>query len=170
MKIKIIVAFDDNGAIGRNNDLMWNLPNDMKSFKELTNGHVVVMGRKTFESIPEKYRPLPNRENVVLTANVNWKHDNVLVFHNVKDILQHYNDSGKTLFIIGGGQIYHRFIGSGFVDEIYATHVHTECENADTHINLENFIIPEWKFDTILKQEIDEKHAHSFYIYHITRS
>ena len=73
MKTSLIVAMDLDRGIGKNNDLMWHLPNDMKFFKETTSGHVVVMGRKNYESIPERFRPLPNRENVVLTRNANFE-------------------------------------------------------------------------------------------------
>jgi len=81
MKVSLIVAIDLEGGIGKNNDLMWHLPSDMKFFKETTKNQIVVMGRKNFDSIPEKYRPLPNRLNVILTRNKNFTADNCLVYH-----------------------------------------------------------------------------------------
>ncbi len=73
-KVSLIVAMDRNRGIGRDNDLMWHLPNDMRFFKETTENQIVVMGRKNYDSIPEKYRPLPNRENVILTKTLLLKH------------------------------------------------------------------------------------------------
>ncbi|MGY8927632.1 MAG: dihydrofolate reductase, partial [Flavobacteriales bacterium] len=81
MKCVLIVAMDKARGIGRNNDLMWHLPNDMKFFKETTVGHAVVMGRKNFESIPEKYRPLANRENIILTRNKAFLAENCSVLN-----------------------------------------------------------------------------------------
>ena len=98
---------DANRGIGKNNDLMWHLPNDMKFFKEKTTDNIVVMGRKNYESIPEKYRPLPNRENVILTRNKDFKAEGCIVLHSFDELLQHYeNEEDRTMFIIGGGEIY----------------------------------------------------------------
>src|SRR5690606_20614266 len=103
MKVGLIVAMDSKNGIGKNNDLMWHLPNDMKFFKETTTGHIVVMGRKNFESIPEKFRPLPNRENVVLTRNVDYTAEGVKVFHSLREVITFYeNEDNRTVFIIGG--------------------------------------------------------------------
>ena len=73
MKCSLIVAVDEQGGIGKNNDLMWYLPADMKFFKETTSGHVVILGRKNYESIPERFRPLPNRLNIVISRNTNYE-------------------------------------------------------------------------------------------------
>jgi dihydrofolate reductase len=81
MKVRLIVAMDNERGIGKNNDLMWHLPADMKFFKETTLGHIVVMGRKNFDSIPERFRPLVGRENVVLTRNTAYSAENCQVFH-----------------------------------------------------------------------------------------
>ena len=75
MKVALIVAMDSERGIGRNNDLMWHLPEDMKFFKEKTSGQIVVMGRKNYDSIPERFRPLPNRKNVLLTRNTDFEAD-----------------------------------------------------------------------------------------------
>ena len=107
MKVSLIVAMDLDRGIGRDNDLMWHLPNDMKFFKETTQDHIVVMGRKNYDSIPEKYRPLPKRENVVLTRNTEFIAENCEVFHSLEACLEAYKDeSERTVFIIGGGEIY----------------------------------------------------------------
>ena len=86
MKTALIVAMDNKRGIGKNNDLMWHLPEDMKFFKNSTKGHVVVMGRKNFESIPEKYRPLPGRENVIITRNESYKAEGCQVIHSLEEL------------------------------------------------------------------------------------
>ena len=110
---------DANRGIGKDNGLLWHLPADMKFFKESTLDNIVVMGRKNFESIPEKYRPLSRRENVILTRNKNYKAEGCLVFNSIKVLLKHYeNEEERTMFIIGGGEIYKQFLDKELVDEI----------------------------------------------------
>ncbi|MFT5780437.1 MAG: dihydrofolate reductase, partial [Crocinitomicaceae bacterium] len=107
MKVALIVAMDLEWGIGRNNDLMWHLPKDMRFFKDSTAEQIVVMGRKNYDSIPEKYRPLPNRENVILTRNIKFQAEGCTVFHSLEEALAHYKEEEKrTVFIIGGGEIY----------------------------------------------------------------
>ena len=83
---------DAENGIGKNNDLMWHLPNDMRFFKETTMHHVVIMGRKNYESIPEKYRPLPNRTNVILSRDSTLKIQGCLVFNTLQACLMHFHD------------------------------------------------------------------------------
>ena len=90
MTIKLIVAMDNNRGIGKDNDLMWHLPSDMRFFKETTLNQIVIMGRKNFESIPEKFRPLPNRENVILTRQKDFTAENCLVFNSIRDVILHF--------------------------------------------------------------------------------
>ena len=107
MKVALIVAIDAERGIGKNNDLMWHLPNDMKFFKETTQNQIVVMGRKNYDSIPEKYRPLPNRLNVVLTRNEDFQAPDCEVFTSLEACFEHFkNETERTVFIIGGGEIY----------------------------------------------------------------
>ena len=80
--VSLIAAVSENNVIGRNNDLIWHLPEDMKFFKDTTAGHHVIMGRKNYDSIPEKYRPLPGRTNVIVTRNKDFTAPNCKVFHN----------------------------------------------------------------------------------------
>jgi len=142
MKIAIIVAMDEQRGIGKDNNLLWHLPEDMKFFKETTMDNIVVMGRKNFESIPEKYRPLPRRENVVLTKNKEYKAEGCLVFHSIQEVLKHYeNEEDRTLFIIGGGEIYKQALKMDIVDEMYITKVE-KTYDADTffpEINLRDW-------------------------------
>ncbi|MCE2744088.1 MAG: dihydrofolate reductase [Fluviicola sp.] len=168
MKVALIVAMDLERGIGKNNDLMWHLPADMKFFKETTTNHVVVMGRKNYESIPEKYRPLPNRENVVLTRNEAYVAPNCLVFNSLEDCISHYSTKNeeKTVFIIGGGEIYKMALDASIIDEMYITHVDKKYD-ADTFFPAINSTI--WKSESILTFEKDEKNEASFEIKKYTK-
>lgn len=163
MKVALIVAMDEERGIGRNNDLMWNLPDDMKFFKSTTAGHIVVMGRKNYESIPEKYRPLPNRENVVLSRNDHFQAEDCLVFHRLEDCFSHYSEeTERTVFIIGGGEIYRLALDSGKVKEMYITRVHDRFQ-ADTFFP--EFNLQEWKEEMIQTHPQDDRHQSGFTIY-----
>lgn len=168
MKTALIVALDLDRGIGKNNDLMWHLPEDMKFFKQTTSGHIVVMGRKNYESIPEKYRPLPNRENSVLTRNVEYQADDCNVFHSLEDCLNYYKDeTERTVYIIGGGEIYKQAIEAGVIDEMLITHVN-HSYGADTFFP--SFELTDWKVETLLTQEKNERHKASFSILKYTKN
>jgi len=125
MKVSLIVAVSENGVIGKDNDLIWHLPKDMKFFKETTLEHHVIMGRKNFESIPHKYRPLPNRTNVVITRQSDYKAEGCVVVNSVEESLEIAKQNGETEpFIIGGGQIYKIALEQNLVDRIYLTRIH----------------------------------------------
>ncbi len=120
--IKIIVAVASNGVIGKENDLPWNIPTDLKHFKTITSGHSVLMGRKCWESIPEKYRPLPNRNNIVLTRDTTYVAKGATVEHSLEHVVDKFKNSGKTLFIIGGAEIYKesfKYASGMFLTKIY---------------------------------------------------
>jgi dihydrofolate reductase len=160
MKIKLIVAMDLDRGIGKNNDLMWHLPADMKFFKETTMNQIVVMGRKNYESIPEKFRPLPNRINVVLTRQKDFIAENCLIFHSLQECLKHFtNETEKTLFIIGGGQIYLESLESNLIDEMFVTHVDGQFD-ADTFFP--QIVENEWNSEILFKHEMDEKNKFDF--------
>ena len=111
MIVSLIVAIPTNLAIGKNNQLIWDLPKDMKFFMETTTGNPVIMGRKNYESIPEKYRPLKNRLNVIITRNKNYKADGCIVVNNILDSLKALSIKNyEEVFVIGGGEIYKRFL------------------------------------------------------------
>jgi dihydrofolate reductase len=118
--ITLIAACSKNKIIGNENKLIWKVPGDLKRFKELTTGHTVLMGRKTFESIG---RPLPNRRNIILTRDKAFKADGCLVYSDLKEVLELF---GNDLFIIGGEQIYKQTIG--YADFIELTLIHKEFE------------------------------------------
>ncbi|MEK9963075.1 MAG: dihydrofolate reductase [Betaproteobacteria bacterium] len=101
MAITIIVAKSNNGIIGKDGDLPWRLPEDLKRFKRLTTGNIVVMGRKTYDSIG---RPLPNRKNIVISRNMSLKIEGVDVEHDLVDVLKRNQE--ENVYVIGGGQIY----------------------------------------------------------------
>ena len=129
MKVSLIVAVSENGVIGKDNDLIWHLPKDMRFFKNTTMGHHVIMGRKNFESIPHKFRPLPNRINVVITRQTTYKAGGCMVVNSVDDALQIAKHNGEEeAFIIGGGQIYKLALEANLVDKVYLTKVHHSFE------------------------------------------
>lgn len=116
--ISLIVCVDSEFGIGKSNQLPWYVPEDLKHFKNITNGHTVVMGRKTWESIPEKFKPLKNRENIVLSRTLD--DDRCLIFKDKWDLIRHL-DGKKNVFIIGGSYLYNLFLEMKMVDKIYMT-------------------------------------------------
>lgn len=122
--MKIIVAMSNNNVIGINNKLPWHLSDDLKRFKSLTQGNQIVMGRKTFESIG---RPLPNRDNIIITRDLNSKIEGVKIISKIEDIP--YSEDQKT-FIIGGGEIYSQTIN--LCDELFITQINSEIQG-DTY-------------------------------------
>ena len=164
MQVSLIVAMDSNRGIGKNNDLMWHLPADMNFFKETTKNQIVVMGRKNYDSIPEKYRPLPNRLNVILTRNKDFKAENCLVFNSLNECLDYFrNEEDRKVFIIGGGEIYKMALDSGCLNEMYVTYV-DGIFDADTFFP--EFDHDEWNSEVVGSQSVDEKHKNSFEILH----
>lgn len=160
MKVSLIVAVDAEGGIGRDNDLMWHLPEDMKFFKEKTSGQIVVMGRKNYESIPERFRPLPKRENAVLTRNEDFEAEGCKVFHSLNECLIAYeNEEERTVFIIGGGEIYRLALEENVVDEMFITHI-DKAYGADTFFP--QFDASNWEVSNLFEQPVDERHDASF--------
>jgi len=153
-EITLIVAAGENDAIGKDNQLIWHLSDDLKRFKELTNGHHIIMGRKTFESFP---KPLPNRTHIVISRQENYQvPSGVIVVNNMEDAFDAAK-SDKQPFVIGGGEIYKQAMP--FADKIELTRVHENFE-ADT-------FFPEidtstWKEISNTYHAKDEKHKHDF--------
>ena len=155
---------DKERGIGRDNDLMWHLAADMKFFKETTSGQVVVMGRKNYDSIPERFRPLPNRENVVLTRNTSFEAEGCKVFHSLEDCLSYFEgETERTVFIIGGGEIYRQALDLKCVNEMYITHVDA-VYGADTFFP--EFDEDNWTIHEILCWPKDEKNEAAFTVRH----
>jgi len=152
--ITIIVAAAENNAIGKNNDLIWSLPDDLKRFKRLTSGHCIIMGRKTFDSFPGL---LPNRKHIVISKkSKSYFPEEVIVVNNFEDAIKATNED-QNPFIIGGGQIYN--LAMKYSDTIELTRVHEEFE-ADTFFPKINE--DEWKLINQEKHEMDERHKYSF--------
>lgn len=155
--IKMIVAYDKNFAIGKNNKLPWTLPDDLRYFKEKTLNQNVLMGRKTFESILlyTKNKTLSNRNSFVLTQNKAWGYDDTMVFYDKSQVLEF--SKNNDLWIIGGQKIYQLF--SDVVDEIYATEVYAKISDTDAFfsVNLDSFAEV-----SRISHANDEKHKYSF--------
>ena len=127
MNISIIVAVDENFLIGSNNNLPWHLPADMKFFKEKTTGHCVITGRKNYESIPEKFRPLPNRTNIVITRQKSYIAEGAIVVTSIEDAIEGAKQTNdEEIFIIGGGEIFK--LALHLVNKIYLTVIHDKFD------------------------------------------
>ena len=151
--ITLIAAVGLRNELGKDNQLLWHLPNDFKHFKELTSGHHVIMGRKTFESLPGI---LPNRTHVVISRNPAWQKEGVLLASNL-DAAFGLVPAGEQAYVIGGGEIYRQALPHS--DRIELTRVETKME-ADTffpEINLE-----EWKLVAEEAHPADERHAYAY--------
>jgi dihydrofolate reductase len=120
--IVMIAAVAENNALGKDNELVWHLPNDFKRFKELTSGHYIIMGRKTFESFP---KPLPNRTHVVITRQLNYQPEGCIVVNSIENAIQACPEN-ETIYIIGGGEIYNQALTLS--DKIEITKVHGDFE------------------------------------------
>lgn len=158
--LSIIVAVAENNVIGKDNDLIWKLPRDMKHFKETTTGHFIIMGRKTYES---NGRPLPNRTNVIITRDNNYKAEGCIVVHSLEEALEKAKNDSEA-FIIGGGVIYD--LAMPIVDRIYLTKIHHSFEG-DTYfpeLNME-----EWQEIDRRDFEPDEKNKYPFTILTLDR-
>ena len=159
MNVSIIVAVSENGVIGKNNDLIWRLPKDMKFFKETTLGHHVIMGRKNFESIPHKYSPLSNRTNIIISRQNNYIAKGCIIvnsLHKALKIAKTNNDPQP--FIIGGGEIYKLALESDVVNTIYLTRV-LHNFSGDTFFPT---LGKEWKETNRVNKKADEKHAYDY--------
>lgn len=152
----MIAAADENNALGKDNDLLWHLPNDFKRFKKLTTGHKIIMGRKTFESFP---KPLPKRFHIIITRDKNYSvaFDNCLVVHSLEEALE-IAQNDTLAFIIGGGEIYK--LALPFAHTIELTRVHTAFDNADTFFP--EIDTSRWKLYSEEHHPADERHKYSF--------
>lgn len=152
--ISLIVAASTNNAIGKNNQLLWHLPNDLRFFKNTTWGSVVIMGRKTFDSVN---KPLPGRLNIVITRQADWHQEGVKKVNSLTDAIRHAEQENfREIFIVGGGAIYKESMP--IADRIYMTRIHIEIEG-DTYF-------PEMAADDWIKKseqhfDADEKNEYA---------
>ena len=151
--IIMIAAVAENNALGKNNDLLWHLPNDFKRFKEITSGHYIIMGRKTFDSFP---KPLPNRTHVIISRQNNLEKEGCIVVQDLEKALA-VCPKNEDIFIIGGGEIYKQFMP--FADQLDITRVHNSFD-ADVYFPE---IDPEtWELTTEIVHLKDEKHLFDY--------
>ena len=153
MNLVIIAAIGKNNELGKDNKLIWHLPGDLKFFKEKTIGKNIVMGRKTFESLPKM---LPNRHHIVITTG-NIDNSEVEVYHSIEDFLKDYSYSGET-YVIGGASIYDSLID--YVDMMYLTEINKECLDADSYFP--DFDREGWRSEVIgnnTENDISYKHV-----------
>ena len=156
--INIIAAIDKNRGLGYNNNLLCYLPDDLKNFKKLTNGNIVIMGRKTFESLPVK--PLKNRINVVLTNDETFENEGVFVEHSLEHVLIKYKNLQKDVFIIGGSSIYKQFMP--YADMVYLTEI--DYGFSDVDVYFPEMKMSEWILVSEIHHPKDDKHDYPFSI------
>jgi len=160
MILSIIVAVAENGVIGKDNKLIWSLPADMKFFKEKTTGHFIITGRKNYESIPEKYRPLPNRTNIIITRQKNYHAgQGTVVVSSIEEALtyaQAHNDK-EEVFIIGGAEIFNQVLP--VCNKVYLTRIHHHFEG-DVFFN--DLPEDEWKLIHSEERAADEKNKYPY--------
>jgi dihydrofolate reductase len=153
--ISFIVAMDDNRVIGKDNQLPWHLPEDLKFFKRVTMGHPIVMGRKTFDSIG---RALPGRENIIITRNKNYKSDTCTVFNYIEEFLSYTSyKPEEEYFVIGGAEIFKQLLPK--VDRLYITEIHEEFDG-DTFFP--EFDMKDWKLVSKEAGPKDEKNPYDY--------
>ena len=152
--ITLIAAAGEKNELGKDNDLLWHLPDDFKRFKALTSGHYIIMGRKTFESFP---KPLPNRTHIIITRNKNYAvPEGCFVVNSVEKALE-MCPKKETIYIIGGGEIYKQSIDLANCIELTRVHQTFEADAFFPEIDLRK-----WELDTSEFHDQDEKHKYSF--------
>lgn len=161
--ISIIVAIAENNAIGRGNQLLWHISQDLKYFKAVTTGHPVVMGRKTYESVG---RPLPGRRNIILSRNGNIRYPDIKnpqtttfeICNDIDSFVATMKKSEEEFFITGGGEIYRRMFEEA--DKLYITHIDAVAENADTFFP--EIAADRWKLDSVTEPLHDDENNIDF--------
>ena len=151
--IVLIAAAAENNALGKDNQLLWHLPDDFKRFKMITTGHYIIMGRKTFESFP---KPLPNRVHVIVTRQSGYKAENCIVVGSFGEALKVCPEK-EDVYVIGGGEIYS--LALPFADKIELTRVHTSLE-ADAYFP--EFDEADWKLASTEYHPKDDRHQYDF--------
>ncbi len=153
MNLTLIAAISENRVIGRDNDLAWHLPDDLKRFKELTRGHHVIMGRKTYESMG---RPLPKRTNIVITTQKDYQAPGCIVVHTLKEAIQKAENDSQP-FIIGGGNIYAQALPLADTMELTEIHAHVEGDTYFPEVDTR-----QWQVIFKESHPADDKHEYAF--------
>ena len=176
--LSIIVAIDQNNAIGKDGQLLCHLPNDLKRFRKLTKGNTVIMGRKTWDRLPLRYKPLPNRKNIIISKHgldyhinddgtintsipysngIDYIKDDVWVYNNLNEAIYENCFADEETFIIGGQSIYEQTID--YVDKIYMTIIHHKFDGADIFFQPKNEL---WELIEDEYHPADDKHPYSY--------
>jgi dihydrofolate reductase len=167
MRVSLIAAVAANGVIGKDNDLIWTLRDDMAFFKRTTKGHHVIMGRKNWESIPERFRPLPGRPNVVLSRDTSYSANGAQTCASLEVALDVARAAGEEeAFIIGGAQIYGLALELGVVDTMYLTHV-DKAFDGDTWFP--DFAVAQWKSQPMFSHIADDRNEAAFSVHRYDR-
>ncbi len=154
--ISIIAAISKNNVLGKENKLLWHLPKDFKFFKKTTFGHPIIMGRKTFESLP---KALPGRTNIIITGDRDYKKEGAVITHSIEDAIKVALTENKEVFICGGGQIYKEALEKNLVDKIYLTEIEQEF---DGDAFFPTFDKSNWEISKKECHAKDEKHNFDF--------
>ena len=158
MIISMIAAVAANRVIGKNNDLVWKLPDDMKYFMQTTQNHCIIMGRKNYESIPTKYRPLPNRVNIIVTTQTDYQAADCIIMNTIEDALSYAEAKNESeVFIIGGGQIYTQSLP--MAQQLYLTEINHEFDG-DTFFP--EYDGKNWQEKSRIHHGIDDRHLYDF--------
>ena len=152
--ITIVVAMGLKNEIGANNQLLWHLPKDLKHFKEITTGHPIIMGRKTYESIG---KPLPNRTNIVVSTKKDWFEEGILIVGSLKEAIKFAKKMDEEIFIIGGGNIYEQTLE--VTDKLEVTQVNAELEADVFFPKIDEKI---WQKTNEICHEKDDKNQYDF--------
>ena len=154
----MIAAVAENGVIGKDNDLAWSLPDDMKYFMNTTKGHYIVLGRKNYDSLPPKFRPLPDRTNVVITRQSDLQLEGAHIVNTLEEAFEFCKKNNQEkIFVIGGGQIYK--LALPYADTLYITEVHHSFDG-DTYFP--EFDKNEWMEVSREPHGMDERHLYPF--------
>ncbi len=153
MILSLIAAMSKNNVIGKDNKLLWNMPEDMKHFKKLTTGNTVIMGRKTYESMG---KPLPNRRNLIVTRQDGYYAEGCQIFHTLQEAIDDCIGEEES-FIIGGAEIYLQSLPAA--DRLYLTRIDKEFEG-DTRFP--DFSLSEWRLTKYIRHHADEKNPYAY--------
>jgi dihydrofolate reductase len=158
MLVSLIVAASENNVIGKNGQLPWHLPTDMKYFRDTTMGHCVIMGRKNYDSIPDKFRPLQGRTNIIVTRQKNYSAPGCIVVNSIEGALEQTKQKNESeAFIIGGGEIFKHSMH--LADKIYLTRIHATI---DGDVFFPPVNMKEWKEESVQHFKADEKNKFDY--------
>lgn len=155
-RVAYVVAMDDNRLIGRDNDLPWRLPDDMAWFRRQTMGKPCIMGRKTYDSLPPRFRPLPGRLNIVVTRNVDYKAPGAIVAHSVEEALSAAGEV-EEIVIVGGADLFRRLMP--VVNRLYLTQIHGTAEG---DVFFTEYDHVRWREVYRQEHSTDERHPYAF--------